>query len=253
MPRYVIDIRYKGTAYAGWQVQPNANTVQAEVDKALQTLLRRPVETYGAGRTDAGVHALKLPTHFDHDAALHPHFQKAMNGLLPRDIAVMQTYQAVDPQFHTRFDATRRAYRYQLILQKDPLMFQKATWFKEKLDLDLMQKGANIIMEYDSFESFCKSNGNNKTFFCKIEKSEFAWEGETLVYHVHADRFLRGMVRAVVGTLTEIGRGKIPLDSLRRILEAKDRKLAGPAVSPNGLYLSEVEYPEGTLIPLEMR
>ncbi|HHG84064.1 MAG TPA: tRNA pseudouridine(38-40) synthase TruA [Bacteroidetes bacterium] len=253
MPRYIIDIRYKGTAYAGWQVQPNATTVQGEVDRALQTLLRKPVTTYGAGRTDAGVHALKLPAHFDYEAPLHSHFQKAMNGLLPRDIAIMQTYQAAEPQFHTRFDAIRRAYRYQIIPQKDPLMYQKACWFKEKLALDLMQKGAKTIMEHDSFESFCKSNANNKTFFCKIVKSEFIWEGETLVYHVHADRFLRGMVRAIVGTLLEIGRGKIPLENLKNILAAKDRKQAGPAVTPGGLYLSEVHYPADTLIPLEMQ
>ncbi len=251
MPRYVIDIRYNGTAYSGWQIQPNATTVQGEVEVALQKLMRKHVETYGAGRTDAGVHALKLPTHFDADGDLHPHFFKAINALLPYDIAVRKVYRAVDDNFNVRFAATARSYRYQFVFQKDPMQLGFSRWIKEQLDIPAMMNAAKVLYDYDSYESFCKAHGNNKTFFCKIMDSRFEWEGDMLVYHVKADRFLRGMVRTIVGTLLMVGKGTLDEAGLRKIIEGKDRRLAGSSEMAGALYLNEVEFPEGSLVELE--
>ena len=240
--RYVVDVRYDGTGYSGWQAQGNAVGVQTVLNKAIETLLRHPVDAYGAGRTDAGVHALQMPAHFDHEGELHPHFLRALNAILPPDISVMRVYPAPSDAFHARFSAKYRAYRYQMIFKKNPFHHRFAYFIKESLDVEAMQRGAAIIGDYNSFESFCKAGGSNKTFFCKIMDSGFEWEGDMLVYHVKADRFLRGMVRTIMGTLLLMGKGKLDEQGLRRIIEAKDRKLAGTAVFPGGLFLSEVGY-----------
>jgi tRNA pseudouridine38-40 synthase len=250
MPRYVVDVRFKGTAYAGWQVQENLTTVQGELDATLSKVLRAPIGTYGAGRTDSGVHALQLPAHFDYDGELHPSFHKAVNAILPRDIAIMKVYRAVEGNFHARFSGIARAYRYQLIFEKDPVLYQLARWVKEKkasIDFPAMFAAAAILKEYDSFECFTKTNGNQKTHLCAITDSYFDWEGDMLVYHIKANRFLRGMVRTVVGTLMLIGKGQLDEAGLRKIIESKDRKQAGPAELAEGLYLSEVAYKPGTL------
>jgi tRNA pseudouridine38-40 synthase len=247
MPRYVIDVRFKGTAYAGWQVQDNLPTVQREVDDTLTKVLRTPISTYGSGRTDSGVHAMQLPAHFDYEGELHPHFHKAVNAILPKDIAITKVYRAVHENFHARFHGIARAYRYHLIFQKDPLRYQYTRWVKDALDFDAMFDAADIIMDYDSFECFTKSNGNQKTHICDVIHSYFEWEGDMLVYHIKANRFLRGMVRTIIGTLLLIGKHQLDADGLRRIIESKDRKQAGPAELPDGLYLSEVVYKEGSL------
>jgi tRNA pseudouridine38-40 synthase len=254
MPRYVVDVRYKGTAYAGWQIQPDCTTVQGELDDTLSKVLRTPISTYGAGRTDTGVHALQLPAHFDYDGELHPHFHKAINAILPKDIAITKVYQAVEGNFHARFSGIQRAYRYQLVFEKDPMHYQFARWIKEKrssLNFEAMFAAAPILLEYDSFECFTKTRGNQKTHICAITHSYFEWEGDMLVYHIKANRFLRGMVRTIVGTLLMIGKGDLDQAGLRKIIEGKDRKAAGPAESADGLYLSEVVYPEGSLVELE--
>lgn len=250
MPRYVVDVRYNGTNYAGWQIQDNIVTVQSEVDAALTKVLRAPVFTYGAGRTDSGVHAMQLPAHFDFEGEIPRHFMLGVNAILPRDISITKVYRAVEDSFHTRFHAIERAYRYHLIFFKDPIRFGFVRWVKEKVDLQKMEEAAAVFLEYDSFESFCKSNSNNKTYFCKIKESRFEWEGEILVYHIRADRFLRGMVRAIMGTLLLVGRGLLTVDDVRRIIEAKDRKHKGPTELACGLYLSEVVFPEGTLVDI---
>jgi tRNA pseudouridine38-40 synthase len=250
MPRYVVDVKFKGTAYAGWQVQenlPHVQTVQGEVDSALSKCLRTPIVTYGAGRTDTGVHALQLPAHFDFEGEIPEHFMLSVNAILPRDIAITKIYKAVQDNFHTRFHATGRAYRYHLIFQKDPIQLGLSRWVKEKVDVEAMMAAAKVFLEYDSFESFCKTNSNNKTFFCKLTASSFEWEGDTLVYHIKADRFLRGMVRTIMGTLMLVGRGKLDEAGVRRIIESKNRQLAGPTELADGLFLSEVVFPEGCL------
>lgn len=249
--RYVLDVRYRGTRYSGWQVQKNAHTVQAELDQALSLILKQPVATMGAGRTDAGVHAMQLPAHFDLEEPLHPAFLKAVNAVLPDDVAITKAYEALTDDFHARFTATHRAYQYKIIFQKDPFGYQRSWWCKEKVELEPMLRGAEIIKEYNSFESFCKARGNNKTFFCDIMESKWEIQEEAWIYHVKANRFLRGMVRTIVGTLFLMGKGKLDEAGLRRILEGKDRKLAGPSAIADGLFLTEVGYPPGHLKVLE--
>lgn len=249
--RYILDVRFKGSGYSGWQLQPNAHTLQAELNQALSTLLRQDITTYGAGRTDAGVHAIQMPTQFDYAEELHPKFFRAINGILPPSMAVTKIYRPTLDNFHTRFTALTRSYRYQMTFHKDPHLYTQAWWCKDTLDLEAMIAGTRIIPEFDSFESFCKANSNNKTFFCDIMDCRFAWEGEILVLHIKANRFLRGMVRTVLGTLVDMGKGKLSEEGLRDVLRAKDRRLAGGAAPAHGLYLSEVTYPEGSLEPIE--
>lgn len=251
MPRYVIDVAYKGSNFSGWQKQANAVTVQEKIDKALTTLLRQDIEIYGAGRTDAGVHGVQMPAHFSYDGPLHPSFMIAINAILPHSIAVTDLYRARREDFHARFDATYRRYKYQMIFQKAPLLHNLVHFQRSPVDEAAMREAAEILMEYDSFESFCKSGGSNKTFFCKITESRFEWEDDKLTYWVKADRFLRGMVRAIVGTLLMVGEGKLSLEGLREVIEAKDRRRAGSSVPAWGLYLMEVGYPEGELIPYD--
>jgi tRNA pseudouridine38-40 synthase len=247
MPRYVADIRFKGTAYSGWQIQANSNSVQAEVDRVLTMVLRVPIACYGAGRTDTGVHAIKLPAHFDYGDNLHPSFFKAVNAILPNDIAITRVYKATDDDFHCRFHAIGRAYIYKMIFQKDPLRHGLTKWIKEKVDVDAMQRGAQILLEYEDFASFHKTRGSQKTTLCTIHSSFFEWEGDTLCYHIKANRFLRGMVRTIIGTLLLMGKGDLNEAQLRKIIEAKDRRHPGPAELADGLYLSEVYYKPGSL------
>jgi tRNA pseudouridine38-40 synthase len=247
MPRYVIDVCYKGTAYAGWQVQPNCITVQGEVDAALSRILQTPIATYGAGRTDSGVHALKLPAHFDFEGELPKHFMFALNALLPKDISVTKAYRALRDDFHVRFGGRARAYRYQMIFRKDPIRYGFSRWIKENVNVEAMQSAAKVLLEYDSFECFCKTNSNNKTYICNLTHSYFEWEGDMLVYHIRANRFLRGMVRAIMGTLLMVGKGQLTEDGLRKIIESKDRTKAGMSELADGLFLSEVEFEEGSL------
>lgn len=251
--RYFLDIIYNGTRYHGWQFQKNAVSVQQRVQEALFTLLRQEIEVYGAGRTDAGVHAISLPSHFNFDQELHPAFLKAINSILPEDIAVRRVWKPTDPDLHARFAATSRSYRYQMIFGKDPLLLNLAYHYKGQLDLEAMMAAAEVIKEYDSFESFCKANAQNKTYFCTIMDSHFEWEGNVLVYHVKANRFLRGMVRTIMGTLLMVGEHKIGLDGVREIIEAKDRRKAGPAVPACGLFLAEVKYPVGSFEEIDFR
>lgn len=249
--RYVLDVRYKGTGYSGWQFQPNAITIQEELNKALSLLLRKETGSYGAGRTDAGVHALQMPTHFDYEGELHPQFFRSLNAMLPPAISIMQVYRTLRKDFHARFDAVTRAYRYNMVFHKDPFQYQRSWWHKENLNFDAMQEGAAIIKEFDSFESFCKANASNKTFFCDIMESYWEKEGDMWVYHVKANRFLRGMVRTIVGTLQDMGKGKLDAEGLRDILNAKDRRKAGSAAPADGLFLTEVTYPEGSFEKIE--
>lgn len=254
MPRYFIDIEYDGAGFSGWQTQENTpETIQEYVNRALSTVLRSPIECLGAGRTDAGVHALKLPAHFDWDGELHTSFQVAMNALLPEKIAVRAVYQAVDPEMNARFAATQRQYKYQLVQDKRPTLRHSAWNCRCRPDFGLLQTSAAIFLEYEDFASFCKSNANNKTNFCKITESRWEQLDDRWVYWVSADRFLRGMVRGLVGTMMEIARGRMELEELHKILQAKDRRSAGPSAPAEGLFLTDVQYPAGSLIPLAMR
>lgn len=246
--RYALDIAYDGARYSGWQVQPNANTVQAELNLALSTLLRRPMESMGAGRTDAGVHARQLIVHFDYDAPLPKQFLNSLNGILPYDIAIKQILIPKDPDFNARFTAISRAYTYHVVFRKSPFDHAYAMWVRQSISMALMNEAAQAMHDYDDFASFSKLHGGNKTSFCRIDQAYWQQEGEQLVFHVKADRFLRGMVRAMVGTLLLVGTQKIDAPAFRKIIEAKDRKYAGPNVPAKGLFLTEVAYPTGTFL-----
>ncbi|OOQ57462.1 tRNA pseudouridine(38-40) synthase TruA [Mucilaginibacter pedocola] len=242
--RYFIELAYDGTKYHGWQIQPNAVTVQELLNKALSTLLRQPIETTGCGRTDTGVHATEYFVHFDHSSMDHRPWtmdKKGLNALLPHDIAIKRII-PVEPEAHARFDATLRSYEYHIHFQKDPFRHGYSWLLRDTPDLELMNRAAAIIMEYSDFSCFSKSNTQVKTNNCKIVNA--AWEPteKGIVFKISADRFLRNMVRAIVGTLIMVGRGEIPPEAVRDIIESKNRSNAGTSVPACGLYLTEVKY-----------
>jgi tRNA pseudouridine38-40 synthase len=255
MPRYFLEVSYKGTLFSGFQTQHNANTIQAEVEKAMSVLLHSTIKEgskitlTGSSRTDAGVHALQNFFHFDIEISLanwlgvetESNFLYKMNAILPADI-VIKKLEAVADNHHSRFDAISRKYEYHLYHKKNPFLKERAFYFPYKLDLDKMKKAAVIVMEYDDFTSFSKRNTQAKTSICKIIESKWQIEENGLVYHVRANRFLRGMVRALTATMLKVGRNKISLDEFRLIIEAKDCTKASFAVPPQGLFLVEVQY-----------
>jgi tRNA pseudouridine38-40 synthase len=243
--RYFIQLSYDGTNYHGWQTQPNAVAVQEVLDKALSTVLREPIETVGCGRTDTGVHAKDFFAHFDlADSSLldNGNFLRSINSVLPHDIAIKNII-PVDGKAHARFDATLRSYQYQIHFNKDPFKHGYSWLLRDVPDLELMNKAARIIMEYTDFSCFSKSNTQTKTNNCKISRAEWVREDDSIVFHISADRFLRNMVRAIVGTLIIVGRKEIQPEAVRDIIESKNRSNAGASVPACGLYLTEVKYP----------
>ncbi|MHA7832585.1 MAG: tRNA pseudouridine(38-40) synthase TruA [Flagellimonas sp.] len=242
--RYFIQFSYFGKAYHGWQNQPNAITVQEVLEKALSTLLREKMEVVGAGRTDAGVHARQMFAHFDFEPISDmDDLVYRLNAFLPDDIAVQGIQQVADGA-HTRFDAVERTYEYWLVKEKDPFLFDHAHFVKHTLDLDLMNEAAKILLEYTDFECFSKSNTDVKTFNCDVREAYWKIEGKKWVFTITADRFLRNMVRAVVGTLLDVGMGKMLPEDMRKVIASKDRGEAGVSVPAKGLYLTKVSYPK---------
>jgi len=244
--RYVLDISFKGTHYAGWQIQENAFTVQEELEKALSVILSQPISVLGAGRTDAGVHARQLIVHFDLENTPPKSLVHSLNGILSKDISVNHLYKAQSDSFHARFDATSRAYIYQCTRSKSPFHREFALWLRHPLDMKILEQATAVLAQHKDFASFCKARADNKTNICRIDKAYWEEKDDLLCFHIQADRFLRGMVRGLVGTLLEIARGKRPPDDMLRILAAKDRKQAGPSADACGLFLSEVNYPTGS-------
>ena len=240
--RYFLEIAYKGTAYHGWQVQENAQSVQAVLNQALETILRHPVETVGCGRTDTGVHASQHFVHLDTDVELTERHTHSLNSILPDDIFVKR-YLLVAPEAHARFDATLRAYEYHIHTQKNPFRADFSWLVKESLDIALMNEAATFLLDYTDFSCFSKSNTQTFTNNCKIESAYWQETQFGLVFCISADRFLRNMVRAIVGTLVDIGQGKIPPSAIRDIIESKNRSNAGVSVPACGLVLTEVHYP----------
>lgn len=251
MKRYFIYLGYNGKNFSGWQVQPNGVTVQQCLEEALATLLRRPVPVVGAGRTDAGVHARLMVAHFDWDEPLEdPAFlAEKLNRLLPKDIAVYRIV-PVKPEAHARFDATSRTYKYYVTTRKDPFNYEQVYRLSGKLDFDAMNEACKVLFDYIDFTSFSKLHTDVKTNNCRIYQAGWKQEGDVWVFTVQADRFLRNMVRAIVGTLLEVGRGKLTIDGFRKVIEAKDRCKAGVSVPGHALFLVDVSYPgevfEGT-------
>ncbi len=241
MPRYFLEVSYKGTHYSGFQSQHNANTVQAEIEKAFAVLQRHQTIMTGSSRTDAGVHALQNFLHFDYEPALHPHFVYKVNAILPDDI-VVKSISPVIADAHCRFDAISREYKYYIYQQKNPFLKGRAFFFPYKLDIDKMQEAAAIVREYTDFTSFSKRNTQVKSFDCNIIESKWLLQDNCLVYNVKANRFLRGMVRALTATILKVGRNKLSLDEFRVIIQAKDCTKASFAVPAHGLFLMKVEY-----------
>ena len=241
--RYFITFSYDGTAYHGWQIQPHSVTVQEELQKALSTLMRKPMEVVGAGRTDTGVHARKMIAHFDHDEVLDcPQLVYKLNKLLPRDIAV-QHVEPVANDMHARFSAKSRTYHYYVHLDKNPFLRSYSWQVYGNPDFELMNRAARVLMEYKDFTSFSKVNTDTKTNDCTITEARWDRVGEDQWrFTVTANRFLRNMVRAIVGTLMEVGRGRMTIEQLRSVIEAKDRCRAGDSVPGNALFLVEVLY-----------
>lgn len=242
MSRYFITFSYDGTAYHGWQIQPHSISVQEELQKALSTLLRQSIEVVGAGRTDTGVHARKMVAHFDFGQLDCDQLVYKLNKMLPKDIAVHKVEQVAD-DMHARFSAKSRTYHYFLHLSKDPFLRAYSWQMYGNLDFDLMNKAAMVLMEYRDFTSFSKVNTDTKTNDCTITQALWERVGENQWrFTITANRFLRNMVRAIVGTLVEVGRGRMTIEQLRHVIEAKDRCRAGDSVPGNALFLVEVLY-----------
>lgn len=244
--RYFAELSYKGTNYNGWQRQPNAPSVQQVIEKAFSTILRTPIVVTGCGRTDTGVHASQFFMHFDVTENLPKELFKRLNKYLPPDIAIHRLLEVAE-NAHTRFDANFRAYKYHVIFKKNPFLTDSAFRFPfgHKLDFDKMQAAAKLLLEFDSFFPFCKTKSDAKTMFCELHRSEWVWEkeGEHLVFHIAANRFLRGMVRLIVGMCLNVGVGKLSIEEVRDALEKEERLSKSYSVPPNGLFLCEIRYP----------
>ena len=245
--RYFIELAYNGKAYHGWQYQPNAISVQETLEKVLFTALQVKTSLVGAGRTDAGVHASDYFAHFDSkEIKKIDKFIYKLNSLLPDDIAVYDIIKVSD-EAHARFNATGRSYEYYVIQHKDPFSFDSAHYVKNELDVDKMNLAASILLDYTDFKCFSKSKTDVHTYNCKIIAAQWVKEKDVLIFKITADRFLRNMVRAIVGTLLEIGLGKIPVSRLHEILESRDRQEAGTSVPAKALFLAKIEYPSSIL------
>jgi len=247
MPRYFLEVAYKGTNYSGFQIQDNARSVQAEVEKALATLFRKQLNLTGSSRTDTGVHALQNYFHFDFERVIDPKMIYNINALLPRDI-VLKNIWPVRDEAHCRFDALGREYRYYIYHRKDPFIDDRAYFFPYKLDIASMQAAAGIVSRHSDFTSFSKRSTQVKTFICTIGESRWFYDEEgVLAYQVAANRFLRGMVRGLVGTMLQVGRGKLSLEEFEQVLIRRDNGHADFSVPGHGLFLLRVSFPDSIL------
>ena len=240
--RYFIELSYKGTNYHGWQIQPDASSVQEEITKALATILQEKILLVGAGRTDAGVHASQMFAHVDTVKKLSNNYVHKLNAILPNDI-VIKSIKEVSDETHARFDAVSRTYEYRILLGRDPFLLE-TTWqlHQKNLQIEKMNEAANLLFKYEDFESFSKVKTDVNTFNCTIMKAVWILEDKHLIFHIKANRFLRNMVRAIVGTLLEVGLGKKTVEDFRKIIESKKRSEAGLSVPAKGLFLTEVCY-----------
>lgn len=235
---------YDGTAYHGWQSQKNALSVQDVLDEALSLLLGSRTETTGSGRTDTEVHALQQVAHFDVARPINPgRIRERLNSYLPKDIAIRRIWE-VSPEKHARFDAIRRCYEYRITTIKDPFLIGKAYYFRKEVDLAVLNEVAAITRSTKDFQSFSRVRTEVNHFICRVYSAVWEKVDEMIIFSVCADRFLRGMVRALTGTMLDVGTGKITVDEYREIIRRKDRKSAGRSVPAHGLYLKSVSYPD---------
>ncbi|AUP80883.1 tRNA pseudouridine(38-40) synthase TruA [Flavivirga eckloniae] len=241
--RYFIELSYNGGAYHGWQNQPKDISVQEVIEKALSMLLKDAIAIMGAGRTDTGVHASQMFAHFNTQVAFNEtDLVFKLNSFLPKDIAIRDIFKVKD-EAHARFDAISRTYLYRIALKKDVFSFNNTFFVKQNLDVDKMNEASEILLKYKDFQCFSKSNTDVKTYYCDIMKAVWTLENNELHFVIKADRFLRNMVRAIVGTMINIGLGKIDVEDLHTIIKSKNRSEAGFSVPAHGLYLKQVEYP----------
>jgi tRNA pseudouridine38-40 synthase len=241
--RYFIELAYNGTNYHGWQSQPNAVSVQETLEKALTLLLKTPIEIAGAGRTDAGVHAKQMFAHFDYPEELDSSFWVTkLNSYLPKSIVIYNIIPVSDDA-HARFDATSRTYEYHIHTFKDAFISEGSWLYAQPLNLQLMNEATTLLLNHTDFECFSKAHTDVFTFNCKITQAHWQQKGNQVVFTITADRFLRNMVRAIVGTFINIGLEKITIQDLQTILDSKDRSQAGFSVPAHGLYLTQITYP----------
>jgi tRNA pseudouridine38-40 synthase len=241
--RYFIEFAYNGKNYHGFQSQPDASSVQETLEKALSTLFRESITIVGAGRTDTGVHAKQMFAHFDSELELDSdYWSHKLNSFLPPSIVIFKIFQVSD-EAHARFDATSRTYEYYLHTFKDAFISESSWYHSNLLDIDKMNEACSILMKYLDFECFSKVHTDVSTFNCKITAAHWQQKGNQLIFTITADRFLRNMVRAIVGTMVNIGLGKIEVADLHQIISSKDRGKAGFSVPAHGLYLVDVSYP----------
>lgn len=246
--RYFIDISYKGTNYHGWQFQKNAHSLQAEIENALSKLLGVATPIVGSGRTDAGVHAIQQIAHFDTSSPIDTELLAfKLNRFFSLDIAINSIVE-VKPDAHARFDANERAYQYFIHQHKNPFKQQASYYFPRELNVEEMNKAASLLVGTHDFESFSRVKTEVNNFLCSIKEAKWQLENDSLVFHVTANRFLRGMIRALVGTLIEVGLGKLSVEDFVKVIEKRDRKAAGSAVPAMGLYLSKVAYPNSVYL-----
>ena len=241
--RYFIELSYVGTPFVGWQRQPAGDSVQSCLEDALSILFGKPLSIVGAGRTDAGVHAHQLYAHVDLDEHIGQDLTFRLNKLLPKEIAVNNII-SVSQDAHARFDAVSRIYRYLINKQKDPFLQKRSYHFAKPLDLDLMNQAAKILIDHEDFKCFSKSRTDVKTYVCDVQEAYWQQNGSELAFYIQANRFLRNMVRAIVGTLIEVGLRKISISDFEAILASRDRSQAGYSVPAYGLYLEKVNYPK---------
>jgi tRNA pseudouridine38-40 synthase len=248
--RYFIFFSYRGTQYHGWQIQPNSVTVQKLIDEALSIILSEEIKTIGAGRTDAGVHALFFCAHFDsrhEDLAKRENFVYKLNCILPHDISA-SSIRIVKNDSNARFDAISRTYKYFISQHKNPFSLDSAWFVHGNLDIEIMNEASLILFNYSEFTSFSKLHSDNKTDICKVIYAHWEQTDEKVIFTITADRFLRNMVRAIVGTMVDIGSGKTGLKEFEEIIRAKDRGKAGKSAPAKGLFLVDIEYPEDIYI-----
>lgn len=240
--RYFIEISYQGKKYHGWQSQPDANSVQEEINKAISVVLQEEIIVLGAGRTDTGVHAEQMFAHFDTENELDMNYVFKFNSVLPEDI-VIHTLEKVKEDAHARFDALSRSYQYKIWLGRNPFLLD-STWqmHYQKLDVNAMNEAAKLLLEYENFQAFSKVKTEVKTYNCKVTEAIWVQNGKQLTFHISANRFLRNMVRAIVGTLVDVGKHKISTQEFRNIIISRDRSKAGLSVPAKGLYLTEITY-----------
>ncbi len=251
MSRYFLELSYRGTLFNGWQTQTDGGSVQQEVERALSALLRADTPVVGAGRTDSGVHASFYVLHFDTDndaKVSSPDFVYHLNCVLCHDVSALRVYR-VNDKAHARFDAISRQYKYYICTAKNPFMRGITTFYRGPLDIELMNTAARTLLHTSDFTSFAKLGSDNKTNLCRVTEARWRRSGDIVLFTITADRFLRNMVRSIVGTLLDVGRGKLTPEGFARIIERRDRCAAGTSAPAEGLYLSDIRYNKTQVMP----